>query len=48
MAYTADHKSFEGIGLAPDVVVKPTTAAMQASLNATDAPLERAIATLQK
>jgi C-terminal processing protease CtpA/Prc len=48
IAYTADHKTFEGVGLAPDVVVKPSAAALQASLNANDAPLERAIATLAK
>jgi hypothetical protein len=39
IAYTADHKTFEGVGLAPDVYVKGSS-----SISTTDAVLERAIA----
>ena len=39
IAYTADHKTFEGIGLPPDVYVKGSS-----SISTTDAVLERAIA----
>ena len=39
VAFTADHKTFEGIGLAPDVALKGSN-----SLSTTDAILERAIA----
>ncbi len=46
IAYTADHQTFEGVGLAPDVVVKPSSGA--ATLGASDAQLERAISTLAK
>ena len=38
IAYTADHKTFEGVGLAPDIYVKGSS-----SISATDAVLERAI-----
>ena len=39
VAYTADHRTFEGVGLAPDVWVEPGT-----GVSTTDATLERAIA----
>jgi C-terminal processing protease CtpA/Prc len=39
IAYTADHKTFEGIGLPPDIYVKGSS-----SISSTDAVLERAIA----
>lgn len=38
VAFTADHKTFEGVGLAPDVALKGSN-----SLSATDVILERAI-----
>jgi hypothetical protein len=38
IAYTADHKTFEGVGLPPDIYVKGSS-----SISATDAILERAI-----
>jgi C-terminal processing protease CtpA/Prc len=39
IAYTPDHKTFEGVGLAPDVFVRPSSTALTK-----DAILDRAIA----
>lgn len=47
VAYTADHKMFEAIGLAPDVVVKPSPEAVRSASAANDLQLERAISALE-